>query len=309
MSGEETVCMRCRQALPWFAASTIDANERAFVEQHVKTCSACARELEQWQAISGAICNTQHVTPVIPYTHTWQAFRTHLTMLDRPAHARHVARQSIQGKLKIAVLGVRDTIRMQCQLLPTEFWVIQAGIGALLICMLLLPLSLANRVNTLFYGTTLLTTISAVILYHVGEGGFGELISTLPRSTRLLFLLRLGLAMGVAALIQTCVLLPLLAIHAIDAPVQALASWLAPLGCLLAIALLLATVLHTLLALVLSLFLWLLHGFTSLTPFVNVPLLQHYEGFWHHPPALLLVMILALFCTYLANDYRERFAR
>jgi len=53
-----------RELLALAAASALNAGEQRRVEDHARACPACARQLEAWRALSGALRRLP--TPVVP---------------------------------------------------------------------------------------------------------------------------------------------------------------------------------------------------------------------------------------------------
>ncbi|HEY2807573.1 MAG TPA: hypothetical protein VGI91_02150 [Steroidobacteraceae bacterium] len=82
----------CWLVLPWLATGRLAGSERALAEEHLRTCSACALELERQQQLCTVLTEPERVTHA-----PGPSFRKLMERIDglapaRPAPARPVAR-------------------------------------------------------------------------------------------------------------------------------------------------------------------------------------------------------------------------
>ena len=73
----------CWLVLPWLANGRLGLNERALAEEHVRTCSACAAELERQYLLCAALTEPERVTHA-----PGPGFRKLMERIDGAATAR-----------------------------------------------------------------------------------------------------------------------------------------------------------------------------------------------------------------------------
>ena len=71
-------CVECRAQLVDYAAGTLPVEARDIAARHLESCSACARELEQWQEIGLAVRQVSVPPPEQSFDTAWGYLQAHL---------------------------------------------------------------------------------------------------------------------------------------------------------------------------------------------------------------------------------------
>jgi hypothetical protein len=206
---------------------------------------------------------------------------------------------------RLAALG--GLARAQVRLVRGDLWGLPAVGLALVVALLLAPLHWQERLSDAAFGSAIVAAIGVAFLYGRDVDRGHELSLTTPTSPHALLLLRLGL-LAVYELVINVAGAGLFALaHSAITPGWFLAYWLAPLCCLMAISLLVASALHPLVAALVSVALWLFRALGHLAVVQSSPLAA-YDRFWHQGALPWLVAALAVGLTLLLLDRRERMA-
>src|SRR5947199_119876 len=90
--------------LPWFVNGTLDADERALVEQHITECARCRDEVEWLRELHAACAGLGSVGARL------SAGRTRSTsyLLEAPAWHREEARQSLRAEPAVGFAEALD---------------------------------------------------------------------------------------------------------------------------------------------------------------------------------------------------------
>lgn len=213
-------CAEIQDRLPFYAAGTLDGEERATVALHLASCPACREELALWSVIGGQVLTEDRALPA-----------------PSPAVLTGVLRQAEAERSRPSALArLWQLLRAQMPLLRREIWIASA-----FVMVMGLLLSLTAPIG----GPSILTVVAPLVaaagvamIYGPENDPALELALATPTSPRQVLLARLVLVFGydLALALGASVMLA-----AVGGPTYGLGalvlSWLAPMTFLSALAL------------------------------------------------------------------------
>jgi hypothetical protein len=187
-----------------------------------------------------------------------------------------------------------EHVRVQARLLRRDLF---------LLPLLLLPLAVwiaygihadAQVPEAAIFLAVLISALSKAFLYGQEVDPPREMVLATPTSPGLVLAVRCGLVFGYDLLINCGLVLPFLAWQGAITLTWFLESWLAPIFCLSAAALLLSVLFSPGTAVVACALLWALRLLDRLPGLPRLPWQPGYEAFWQQAPLLIAVGSLAV---------------
>ncbi len=277
-------------ALPFYAAGTLNPAQRKQIDEHLAACPACQQDLRLWRAAGQEIRQADRAL--------------HPAGAPGPAAYVHLAQQALQTQAAsrpASLLGLlRQTVRLihaQIPLVRRELWPASAavmGIGW--------ALAAFSANSGLVYALApLLAAASLAAIYGPENDPGMELALSTPTLPRQVLLARMALVFGydlLLALVASLGLLPWISPAGLLALVG---SWLGPMAFLSAAALVLSLRIGPGNAVFVTYLAWLgqllarqslaaPESLANLWPQTwerTLPLLSSYVAFWQSPAALL----------------------
>jgi hypothetical protein len=286
---------RCREAIPLYAAATLEPGERSRVESHLAVCGECRDDLALWKGIAAAVMESIDKNPAPP------------APLERAlAETRRRTARVGFHRLRLAF----DLVKWQAAILRQEIWpalAVVTAIGLAAAFLTGIP-GLLRLLAPLIAAASL-----AAICGRDGDPAL-ELISATPISpgkillarATLIFSYNLALAVLSAALLGTAFPGPAFPALILD--------WLGPMAFLSALALALSLFFGTTSAVTIAYLAWLLRFLPSslvrgIVELIGFPALRNavifYRSFWESPALLLPLAAALTLMTLKLADRRE----
>ncbi len=168
---------RSREAVPFYAAGTLDPDRRRLVERHLEGCPECRRDLALWKEIHAAVRGsaTEEPAPQAP-------------LEKAMARIRRQPGRTESSRLRPAA----DLVRWQAALLRREFWPVVALLTAVACAAALLTrLPAVLRISL-----PLIAATSLAVVTDPGNDPSFELIRSSPTPPGRILLARATLVFG-----------------------------------------------------------------------------------------------------------------
>ncbi len=274
---------RCREAAPFFAAGTLEAGRRTFVEGHLAGCPECRQDLAFWVEVSAAVKGSaaDGNAPTAPLERALTRIRT------QPARPR-------LSRVRLAL----DLVRWQAAILRREIWLSIAAVTAIGLAAACLTDSI--EVSRLL--APLIAAASLAMICGPDNDPAMELTAASPISPGKIVLARATLVFSFNLVLAGLAAALLSAVISRGTFLALILDWLGPMAFLSALALILALSFGTANAVSIAYLAWFLRYLPGgiirqMTEALSFPALgglaAAYRSFWESP-ALLLPLAAAL---------------
>lgn len=291
--------------LEWYVNQTLSPAERQAVAAHLTECDACRAEAEAWTELRQAMRAVSTRTPQ-PRANLFAQIEHQLDLSLTAVLWSHL--DSLVGVCWLALRVCGEHVWVQARLIRRDLF---------LVPWLLLPLAgwmvyvfrVEEQVpDAAILLAVLVSALGKAFLYGQEVDPPREMILATPTSPRLVLGIRCCLVLGYDLLINCGLVLPFLAWQGVITAGWFVESWLAPIFCLSAAALLLSTLFNSGTAVVACVLLWMLRLLDYMQIPPGLPWQQSYEYFWHQGPLLFVAGLLAVLLAFTLLERKERFA-